>query len=267
MSGLFIGLLISGSVIALVFLVLVLLFLNQEKLIFRPERIPDDYKFEFKHQYEEFFFEPKRGIKLNAVLFKSKEAKGVVIYFHGHRGSIASWGYVADDIIENGWDCLVFDYRSYGKSNGKIISEQSLHKDAQFIYDVMKERYHKKEIIIFGQSLGSGIASKLAMENPCKALVLVTPYFNFTDVVRFHYPFLPVRFLLKYKLTTNKFISKVNAPIYLIHGTKDELIQYESSIRLTELSEQISMTTINGGLHGNLQEFDEYKETLKEILS
>ena len=266
MSGMFIGFLIGGSALALAMISLFILFLNQEKLIFRPEKIPSDYNFEFQHEFEELFLEPKRGIRLNAVLFKSKESKGLVLYFHGHRGSIASWGYVADDIVENGWDCLVYDYRSYGKSNGKIISELSLHRDAQFIYDVMSERYKGKDIILFGQSLGSGIAAKLATENKIKALLLVTPYFNFTDVVRFHYPFLPVRFLLKYKLTTNKSLPQIKVPVYLIHGTKDELIQYESSIRLSSLSDNIQLTTVNGGLHGNLQDFEEYQMLLSEIL-
>ena len=266
MGGLIIGVLVGLSVIALLFLTLFILFLNQEKLIFRPERIPNDYAFEFQNEFEEFYFEPKKGVRLNAVLFKAKESKGLVLYFHGHRGSIASWGYVADQIVASGWDCLVYDYRSYGKSNGKIMSELSLHKDAQFVYEVMTASYDPSSIILFGQSLGSGIASKLASEQEAKSLLLVTPYFNFTDVVRFHYPFLPVRFLLKYKLATNKYLKNVKVPVYLIHGTKDELIQYESSIRLSALSDNITLSTVSGGDHGNLEEFDEYKELIKEVL-
>lgn len=266
MSGIALALIIGISVLLLALISLIILFFNQEKLIFRPEKIPQDYRFEFDHEFEEFFLEPKRGIRLNAVLFKCQKPKGLVLYFHGHRGSIASWGYIADDIVKSGWDCLVFDYRSYGKSNGVINSESVLYKDAQFVYDLMSARYHGKNIVLFGQSLGSGIAAKIATENKTKALILVTPYYNFTDVVRFHYPFLPVRFLLKYKLPTNKYIKKLKCPIYLIHGTKDELIQYESSIRLAALSDNIQLTTVNGGLHGNLQEFDKYVQLIEQIL-
>lgn len=255
------------SALLLIVIALFLLFVFQERLIFQPEEVPEDYQFEFNLPFEELFFEPRKGVRLNAVLFKAKESKGLCLFFHGHSGSNATWGYVAEEIVKNGWDCLVYDYRGYGKSTGKHRAEISLHKDAEFVYEVMSERCDGKEVVFIGQSLGSGIATKLATKFVPKKLLLITPYYNFTDVVHFHYPFLPARMMLKYRFTTNKLITELKCPVYLIHGTKDTLVPFESSIRLSSLSDNVQLTTVQGGNHGNLQTFEEYRELMKEVLS
>jgi pimeloyl-ACP methyl ester carboxylesterase len=255
------------SVLLLIALILFLLFFFQERLIFQAEEVPEDYQFEFNLPFEEIYFQPRRGVRLNSVLFKAKDSKGLVLFFHGHSGSIATWGYVAEEIVKIGWDCLVYDFRGYGKSSGKHRTEISLHKDAEFIFEVMKERYSENDMIFVGQSLGSGIATKLATLHTPRTLLLITPYFNFTDVVHFHYPFLPARMMLKYQFATNKLITEVACPVFLIHGTKDQLVPFESSIRLSSLSENIRLTTVQGGEHGNLQTYSEYETLFREILA
>ncbi len=244
-----------------------MLFSYQERLIFHPEDIPDDYLYDFPWEFEEMYFEPRRGISLNAVLFKANQPKGLVLFFHGNSGSIASWGEVAKEVLENGYHMLMYDYRGFGKSTGKTILELPMHKDAEFIYGVLRDRYPDLPIVLFGQSLGTGIASRLASRVDARSLILITPYFNFTDVVRFHYPFLPVRRLLKYTFNNNRYLADVKCPVHIIHGTKDEMIPYESSIRLNAINDEFVLTTINGGNHGNLQQYEEYQRAIEVALS
>ncbi len=266
MSSAWIIFIVVLSALLLTVVVLFLLFFFQERLIFQAEEVPEDYQFEFKSPFEELFFEPRKGVRLNAVLFKAKDSKGLVIFFHGHSGSNATWGYAAEEIIKNGWDCFIYDYRGYGKSTGKHRTELSVHKDAEFVHEIMAERYAGQELIFVGQSLGSGIATRLAMSAVPKKLLLITPYYNFNDVVHFHYPFLPARMMLKYKFATNKIIGDVQCPVHLIHGTKDTLVPFESSIRLSSLSENVQLTAVQGGVHGDLQNFEEYEGWVKELL-
>ncbi len=80
------------SALLLILIALFLLFVFQERLIFKPEAVPEDYQFEFNLPFEELFFEPRKGVRLNAVLFKAKESKGLCLFFHGHSGSNAHLG-------------------------------------------------------------------------------------------------------------------------------------------------------------------------------
>ena len=257
--------LILGIIIILLSLGLFGLYKMQEKLIFYPEALPHDYQFQFKAPTEEIFFDTRKNVKLSGLLFKAKNSNGLIIYCHGNAGSIASWGYRAFDYLPYNYDVLLWDYRGYGKSTGKIKNEKVLHNDAEFVYQEMQKRYDKSQIIFVGISLGTGIAAKLASKYPSKLLMLITPYFNFKHTVDHHYPIIPTSIMLKYRIKTNEYLNEVNCPIYLIHGTEDETVPYESSVKLKHLFPyKIELTTIEGGAHNNLPEYPQFQETVKK---
>ncbi len=220
----------------------------------------------FINEFEELNFQTDDGHILNALLFKTKNPKGIIYYHHGNAGNLESWGVRSTDFTNIGYNVLMYDYRGYGKSSGKIKNEKMLYKDALMIYSKLLENYKERDLILYGMSLGTGIATKLAHEKNPKMLILETPYFNFYDVSKFHYPYLPNSILLHYQFKTNKFLPEIKVPIYLFHGTEDETIPYDSSIRLTELSSNVKLFTIKDGSHNNLNTFDEYHQWLGEIL-
>lgn len=235
-------------------------------MIFHPEKLPENYKFTFPVKFEERYFRTRREILLNAVHFKVPNPKGVVMYFHGNKGSIAGWGLVYPDFIERNYDLIMYDYRGFGKSKGRIINAIALLKDALFITSKIRNEYQGKKIIYYGRSLGSGIAAYVASKKQPDALVLATPYFNFQDVVKHYYPFIPTKLILKYRLKTDKWIKLLDCPIFLIHGTKDELIPFESSIRLQKIKPEADLTTIIGANHSTYVDFDDYQKVLDRIL-
>lgn len=244
------------------------LYLKQERLIFYPEKLPLDYQFSFEGDFEELNFQSRKGITLNALLFKAPSAKGLIIYFHGNAGSIASWGHRANDFLHHQYDVLIWDYRGYGKSSGKIKNEKMVHTDAEFVYHEIIKRYENKEIYFVGCSLGTGIAAKLAAQYPNNGLLLITPYFNFKHTVDHHYPVIPTSLILKYQFTTNKFLKNVQSKVYLIHGTNDETVPYESSILLTHLNpNKIKLYTVKGGAHNNLPESEVYQKALSDFFA
>ncbi|MCB0401183.1 MAG: alpha/beta fold hydrolase [Flavobacteriales bacterium] len=238
----------------------------QEKLIFYPEKLSDKYQFHFEDDFEEFNVVTPDGESLNTLLFKVKDPKGVVFYHHGNAGNLEGWGARAVDFTSRGYDVLMYDYRGFGKSTGKIKNEKMLYGDALLIYKKLLYDYKERDVILYGTSLGTGIAAKLAHENHPRMLVLETPYFNFYDVSKFHYPYLPNSILLHYQFRTDKLLPDLEMPVYLFHGTEDETIPYHSSVRLEQLSGKVKLFTIEEGSHSNLNTFHVYHEKLDEIL-
>ena len=241
-------------------------YMFQEHLIFHPEKLSDKYKFVFDIPFEELTYETDDGNTISALLFKAEKSKGVIYYHHGNAGSLESWGIKAIDFISNGYDVLIYDYRGYGKSTGKIKNEKMLYSDAVMIYKKLLYDYKEREIVIYGTSLGTGIAAKLANDNHPSKLILETPYYNFYDVSKFHYPYLPNSILLHYQFRTNKFLPKIVSPVYLFHGTEDETVPYNSSVRLEKLSDNITLFTIKDGSHNNLNTFHDYHKHLADVL-
>ena len=160
----------------------------------------------------------------------------------------------------------MYDYRGFGKSSGKIKNEKMLYNDALMLYKKLLYDYKERDIIVYGMSLGTGIAAMLAHENNPKMLILETPYYSFYDVAKFHYPYLPNSILLHYKFRTCKLLPEMNMPVYLFHGTEDETVPYNSSERLLKLSDNITLFTIKDGSHNDLNTFHDYHDGLKRIL-
>lgn len=257
-------------IVSICVLLVAIAILFQEKLLFRNTKLAIDYPYEFKGNFEEMWFNPEENVKLNALYFKadSTKRKGLIVYFHGNADDLRRWGKHAVDFTRNNYDILMIDYRQFGKSTGEL-SEKALHSDAAYVYEWAKKRFPENEIILYGRSLGTGIATRLAAENKPKMLLLETPYFNLGDVVNSYFPLIPYNSILKYQFRTDLFIKQVQCPIHFFHGTKDAVVPYKSSLKLAEiLNKKPSeiLTTIPNGGHKNLAEFPEYHTALDSLL-
>ncbi|MCF6308153.1 MAG: lysophospholipase [Flavobacteriaceae bacterium] len=246
----------------------VLLYFLQEQLLFKPEKLPKDFQFFYEHQEtEEYNLTTRDGAIINGLHFKTENPKGVVLYLKGNSKSIKGWGKFAVDFTRNGYDVIMVDYRGFGKSTGKR-SQKKIKNDLQFVYNRIKEKVNEKHIILYGRSLGSGFATKLASVNsPCK-LILEAPYYSLTKVTARYAPFMPFSIIMKYPLPTYKWIKYVQCPIHIIHGTNDTLIPFKTSVKLSKINPKRTRlyTVIDGG-HKNLNNFESYHEMLDEILN
>ena len=140
-------------------------------------------------------------------------------------------------------------------------------KDMQFVYDTLTVQYTEHHIVVYGRSLGSGFAAKIASDNKPRYLILDAPYYSFANVIKRFLPILPIRFLLRYHLRTDKWIRHVNCHTYILHGTKDRLIPISNSEKLQALSPgKITLIRIIGGRHNNLPSFNEYHNFIRAIL-
>ena len=244
-------------------------YFRQENMIFYPEALPPDFHYSFPARFEEITLSVD-GAAINALHFKTDNPKGAIIYFHGNAGNLRGWGEVALDFTRLSYDVLIPDYRGYGKSTGKIQSEEMLHRDAAVAYNYLKDRYIENQIIIYGRSIGTGIAAYLAKETRPRMLILESPMFNMQDLAKYHYTFMPamlVSLILKYPMRTDLWIADLPCPVYLFHGTADDIVPYSSSERLIKLIKTDGrLITIPGGGHNNLSDFPLYHEELERIL-
>ena len=255
-------------VIVAIYLISIMgLYLFQEKFIFKNVKLDKDHIFSFKQDFEEIDMKTDDGQIINSLLFKVKDPKGVILFFHGNRGCLKRWGNIVSMYEKYNYDVFVIDYRSYGKSTGKF-NEEMMYKDAVQSYDFIKEKYGEENIVIYGRSIGTTFATKTASVRNSKLLILEAPFYNIRDVINYHYPLLTTDFLLKYKFRSDKYIPKVRSEIVIFHGEKDRLIPISSSKKLKEKIDKNKLLYISfpTGTHSNLTEFDKYHSTMRKLL-
>ncbi len=260
--------LVAIFLFSIYFILFLGIYLLQDKLIFVPDILPKDYKFEFSGNYKELFLDAADGGSLNALHFKVDNPKGVILYFHGNAGSLASWGEVVQKFTGLDYDVLVMDFRGYGKSTGDL-NEIALYKDAQIFYEYLLNQNKEEDIIIYGRSLGTTFATYVAAQNNPRQLILEAPFYSLEKIASPMFPMYPISRFLKYEFPTYTYISQVNCPISIFHGTDDSMINIKNSQDLMDVAsnKKINFIRIQGANHNDLEGFESYWINLKEVLS
>ncbi|UJH67267.1 alpha/beta hydrolase [Allomuricauda sp. SCSIO 65647] len=255
-------------VVAVYILLSVALYFLQDYFLFKPEKLPKEFQFHYENQEtEEYNIETRDGATINGLRFKAQNPKGVVFYLKGNSKSIKGWGKFAVDFTRHGYDVIMVDYRGFGKSTGRR-TQKAVKRDMQVIYNKLKEKVSEKYIILYGRSLGSGFATKLASMNNPRMLILDAPYYSLSKVAKKFIPFMPLSLLIKFPMPTHKWLRYVQCPIHIIHGTDDRLIPYKTSVKLSKIkSEQTTLHTVIGGGHKDLNTFESYHKMLGDIIN
>lgn len=254
--------------LSLYLLISILLYYLQDYFLFKPEKLPKEFQYAYENQnVEEYNLEARDGAIINGLHFKVERPKGVVLYLKGNSKSIKGWGKFAVDFTRHQYDVIMVDYRGFGKSTGRR-SQKAIKNDLQFIYNKIREKVDEKFIILYGRSMGSGFATKLASTNEPKMLILDAPYYSLTNVTKRYAPFMPLSVILKYPMPTYKWLRYVNCPVHIIHGTNDKLIPFSSSVKLSKVKPELTrLWSVIGGGHKNLNEFESYHSMLSEIIN
>ncbi len=245
-----------------------LLYYLQEFFLFKPEKLDKEFQFFYENQeVEEYNVEVRDGAVINGLHFKTPKPRGMVLYLKGNSKSIKGWGKFAVDFTRHGYDVFMMDYRGFGKSTGRR-TEAAIKHDLQYIYNKIRERVSEEYIILYGRSLGSGFATKLASTNNPRMLILDAPYYSLTKVTNRYMPFMPLSLILRFPMPTYKWLKYVNCPVHIIHGTNDKLIPFKSSVKLSKIKPKLSrLYPIIGGGHKNLNNFESYHEVLSNIIN
>ncbi|MFZ1314367.1 MAG: alpha/beta fold hydrolase [Chitinophagaceae bacterium] len=242
----------------------VLLYFLQDAILFHPVTLNRTFSYNFPEPHKDINIPIDSKDTLNLVDFASTDtiARGIVLYFHGNKRNISWYAKYIPYFTRHGYQVLMIDYPGFGKSTGKL-TEQKLYDWALQVYKIARKRFPADSIIIYGKSMGTGIAAQLASTRDCKRLILETPYYDFPAVVSHYLPIYPAKWMLHYQLPTYQYLQNVTAPITIFHGTKDRVVTYKNSKRLLPfLKSTDELISIEGGSHNNLYR---YKETVNKL--
>jgi uncharacterized protein len=175
------------------------------------------------------------GVRVMAWHVPPRDAKPVIVYFHGNGGALRFRVARFHRLIADGVGLVALEYRGYGGSAGSP-SEQGLIADAQAAYRFAAGRYPPPQLVLWGESLGSGVAIALAAERPVGRVILEAPFTSAVALGARHYWYLPVSLLMKDQFRSDLRIGKVTAPVMIIHGVHDRVVPYAMGEQLFDLA-------------------------------
>ena len=249
-----------------------LLYLFQEQLIFLRQPLSDDdrHAVQFLSATSEIDVAALDGTRLHGWIRHTVEGahpKGLVIYFGGNAEEVS--GQMFDAQLLAPWSMAAFNYRGYGRSEGRP-SEDALVADAIAIYDRITKRgdVDPSRIVVLGRSLGSGVAVQLAASRPVRAVMLVSPFDSLRSIARKQYPIVPVSLLLKHPFDSLALAPDIEAPLLVIAGERDDLIPPRFSQRLHDAwAGPTRWTVIPDADHNDVHTRPGYWTAIREFLA
>ena len=216
-------------------LIIAALYLFQRNLIYFPERSKPDIAKSGVSGMMEFSVVTGDGINLTGWYMPARPGKPTIALFHGNAQNHAYRTYKSLEYIKAGYGVLLAGYRGYGGNEGKA-SEQGFYSDARAYLAQLKTLHiSDKNLIIYGESIGSGVAVQMASEYPeTKALVLESPYTSTVDVGAKQFFFAPVRLMMKDRYESIKKIKGFKGKTIVVHGRADKIIPFNFGQQLYE---------------------------------
>jgi len=247
------------------------IYLRQEGLLFFPEPLQPDLPLARGRpgdgQWVEEVRIPVPGAELHALLVRHPAPRGLVFFLHGNAGNVATWSTNLPFYQRVNYDLFLLDYRGFGKSSGHLASEAQLHADVRAAWEQVAPAYAGRPVVVYGRSLGSGLAVELARAVSPDLLVLVSPYASVLELARRNYPYVPA-WVLKYPLASDAIIGQVTSPIFIAHGSADELIPLEQARRLASLAQApTQLLEVEGAGHNDVHQFAAYRDGLAARLA
>ncbi|HMJ47376.1 MAG TPA: alpha/beta fold hydrolase [Ferruginibacter sp.] len=244
------------------------LYYLQERFLFHPKKLNSNYTYKFPGPFREFMIPLNSLDTISMVKFfpVGGASKGVVIYFHGNMENIEHYAAYTGTFTAKGYEVWMPDYPGFGKSNGKL-TEEKLYSMALQVQKMAASRFSNDSIIIYGKSLGTGIAAYIASITDCRALILETPYYSIPSLFSCYAFIYPTGQMSNFKIPTYEFLKEVKAPVSIFHGTKDEVIPIRNAIKLVKsLKPGDVFLQIKNGNHNNLFGNSTFIHSLDSIL-
>lgn len=240
----------------------------QDVFLFHPKKFPPGHRFNFPMPYEEAIIPMNGTDTVSLVKFfpAQKRHRGIVIYFHGNMENIEHYAPFAAAFTRHGYEVWMPDYPGYGKSTG-TLTEDKMYDAAARVYKLAMQQYHSDSIIIYGKSLGTGVAAYIASRSPSQMLILETPYTNIPDLFASHLFIYPTGRMIHYKFPVDEYLGDVRVPVVIFHGTGDWIIPYRCAVQLkAQLKPADRFTTIEGADHHNINQTRQYFSVIDSLL-
>lgn len=240
----------------------------QDYLLLHPKKIAPEERYDFTTAFVEINWKVDEKTSFHIVQFTVPDSlrKGVVLYFHGNQNNITRYARFAPAFTKAGYEVWMAEYPGFGKAAGKA-TEELMYQESIQVYQWARKKYTPQQIIIYGKSIGTGVASYLASQRDCRHLILETPYYSIASLLQPLFGIYPLGSMLHFQFPTYQYLPAVAAPITILHGTGDGVIRYGNAQQLLPLLKKGDrFVTIDGGSHNNLNDYPLMQQTIQQIL-
>ena len=223
-----------SSIIIAYIVVIIFVYFYQRKLLYHPSE--NNYQNDtIQFNYEEIFIKVNDEIKLKSwIINKDLKNFKTLVFFHGNAGDLSNRIYKLNELDKLDINILLISWRGFSGNEG-YPTEKNLYEDAEAaIKWLNKKKVSNSQIILYGESLGTGVAVEIASKNNFNSIILESPFTSIENSAKIYYPYLPVKFLLKDRYDSISKIKKINSPILIMHGRKDDIVPFFMGKKLFE---------------------------------
>ena len=223
-----------SSVVLAYFIIILFVYFYQRNLLYHPSEnnyLNDKITF----NYEEIFIETDKKIKLKSWFIKKDLDKfKTILIFHGNAGNLFNRVYKLNELNKLDVNILLISWRGFSGNKGKP-TEKNLYRDAdESVKWLNNQGVISKNIILYGESLGTGVATELGTSNAFGGIILESPFTSIANAAKIYYPYLPVSIILKDKYDSIGKIKNINTPIFIMHGKMDNIVPQQMGLELFE---------------------------------
>lgn len=249
--------------------ILLLVYFLQPRMVFHPHKKITATPADLSYEFENVTVKTEDGNRLHGWFVPADTANMTVLYLHGNAGNISGRMETIQLLHQLQLNVFIFDYRGYGQSEGRP-SERGTYNDAVAAWNYLQSerRIPGSDIAIMGRSLGGSVAAWLAARKNPAASIIETTFTSAADLGAELYPWLPVRWMIKYEYNTLQNIQKIDSPVFMSHSRADQVVPYDHSRKLFEAANQPKIFLELEGTHGSgfLETGVKYRNALKSFL-
>ena len=214
---------------------LVVIFLAQRKLLYHPTENSSLEENLLSHKVEKIKIPSSDNINLISWYFLKNKSFKTLVFFHGNAGRLENRIYKLNHLSDLNLNYLIFAYRGFNGNNGKP-TEEGIYKDSKAVINWLNSKgIKKKDIILYGESLGGAVAIEIAQKESFGGIILESTFTSMIDMGQKYYPIFPVSFLLKDKYETKNKIKNLNSPTLVMHGKKDKVVPFYMGEKIYDL--------------------------------
>tara|TARA_X000001036_G_C20532475_1_gene746816 strand:+ start:139 stop:942 length:804 start_codon:yes stop_codon:yes gene_type:complete len=241
-------------------------YFYQRNLLYHPDE--NNYaNDEIKFNYEEVFIDIDKDIKLRS-WFINKDLKNnkTILFFHGNAGSLINRVHKLNELEKLDINILIISWRGFSKNLGKP-TEKNLYNDARKSLEWLNSKgVENNKIVLYGESLGTGVATELGQDNSFAGIILESPFTSIADTAKIYYPYLPINLLLKDRYDSIKKIKNINIPVLIMHGKKDDIVPFVMGQEIFDKANNPKMSYFSENDDHMMEFNDQLINSLKKFL-
>jgi len=258
---------IALSSVLLAYVIIILFtYFYQRNLLYHPSE--NNYQGDnINFNYQEVFIEVEENINLKSWIIK-KDLKNykTILFFHGNAGDLTNRIHKLNELNKLDVNILIISWRGFSGNAGKPTEKNLYHDGKKSVEWLNDYGVKNKKIVLYGESLGTGVATELAQDNSFAGVILESPFTSIADTAKIYYPYLPIDLLIKDRYDSSKKIKNINTPILIMHGKKDDVVPFKMGEELFDKANQPKFSYFSENDDHMMEFNDQLMNSLRKFL-